>query len=586
MVARRCDSLWAMSPALLSSVFDLDRIQKLAGVRALARASMIPASDIEDESEVDGRLSAVVRGTMPYLVAIWVEGTKKPRFSCTCPQGEDGKFCKHAAALALTLHGGGRAALWSDDDRPAVGRVEDDPVFEFLLGLDHAELARLVHDAAQRDSRTAQRIEAKAAASVGQPAVEVREWRKAVTAAFGRPSHYVDYYEAPRWAAGVQDLFDGLRGLLDDGHAAEVIPLVEYAFERADKATGYVDSSDGCFGQISWEIEDLHLRACTEARPDPVALARRLVAFELDAELDTFRRAAATYADVLGDAGLAEYRRLVQPRYEALPPPSDRDYLSDRFHVTNAMLGLARACGRIDEAVAIRSANLRSPHDYEEIVEVLAAAGRTDEALTWARQGLAIEGREHQKRELRNQLVTLLVDAGDHEAAVQERIRAFQAQPSLASYKDLTAQVTSSGTNPAPDRTDALEWLRDRAAAEAGTGPGSVLVEIQLYEGDADAAWDAAQAYGCDERWWMTLARAREATHPTDAIPVYERTVESLIDKKNAKAYSEAVKLMARIERLHAAAGGNGWAPYLRDVTTRHRAKRSLVAKIHDQGWG
>lgn len=175
MVARRCDSLSAMSPASLSSVFDLDRIQKLAGVRTLARASMIAASDIEDLTEVDGRLSAVVRGTMPYRVAIWVEGAKKPRFSCSCPQGEGGEFCKHAAAVALTLHGGGRAAVWTGAERQDVGRVEDDPVFEFLLGLDHAELACLVHDAAQREPRTAQRIEAKAAARVGQPAVDVKE---------------------------------------------------------------------------------------------------------------------------------------------------------------------------------------------------------------------------------------------------------------------------------------------------------------------------------------------------------------------------------------------------------------------------
>ncbi len=546
---------------------------------------MIPASDIEDLTERNGRLAAVVRGTMPYSVAIWVEGAKKPRFSCTCPQGQDGKFCKHAAAVALTLHGGGRTALWSGHERQGVGRVEDDPVFEFLLGLDHAELAHLVYDAAQRDSRTAQRIEARAAASVGQPAVDVKEWRKAVTAAFGRPSHFVDYYQAPRWAAGVQDLFDGLRGLLDDGHAAEVIPLVEYAFERADKATGYVDSSDGCFGQISWEIEDLHFRACTRARPDPVALARRLVGFELDAELDTFRRAAATYADVLGVEGLAEYRRLVQPRYEALPPPSDRDYLSDRFHVTNAMLGLARACGDTDEVVAIRSARLRSPHDYEEIVEVLAGAGRVDEAIGWARQGLAMEDREHQKRDLRNQLVALLVDAGDTAAAVQERLDAFHAQPSLTTYKDLITQSAGAESDPATQRAAALEWLRDRAAAEQGTATGSTLVEILLHDGDIDPAWNAAQTYGCDERWWMTLARAREAAHPTDTIPIYQRTVEALIDKKNAKAYNEAVKLMARLERLHASAGDDGWSSYLADVTTRHRAKRSLIAKIHDHSW-
>lgn len=42
---------------------------------------------------------------------------------------------------------------------------------------------------------------------------------------------------------------------------------------------------------------------------------------------------------------------------------------------------------------------------------------------------------------------------------------------------------------------------------------------------------------------------------------------------------------MARIEQLRAAADDDGWPTYLADITTRHRAKRSLLAKIHDQGW-
>lgn len=83
----------------------------------------------------------------------------------------------------------------------------------------------------------------------------------------------------------------------------------------------------------------------------------------------------------------------------------------------------------------------------------------------------------------------------------------------------------------------------------------------------------------------MTLARARETTHPADGIPVYEHAVATLIDRKNAKVYGEAVKLLARIERLHAAAGDDGRSTYLTDITTRHRAKRSLISKIHDQGW-
>ena len=49
-------------------------------------------------------------------------------------------------------------------------------------------------------------------------------------------------------------------------------------------------------------------------------------------------------------------------------------------------------------------------------------------------------------------------------------------------------------------------------------------MEILLCEGRADDAWDVAGAYGCDDRTWMTLARSREADHPLDAIPIYERS--------------------------------------------------------------
>lgn len=524
-----------------------------------------------------------MRGTLPYAVALWVEGTRKAAWSCTCPQGDDGKFCKHAGAVALTLHGGGRT-VWSKPPAPTEADVEQDPVFELLVGLDHRELAHLVYDAATRDQRTAQRLEAKAAARAGQPAVDVKAWRKAITAAFGRPSHYVDYYEAPRWAERVNDVLGDLRGLLDDGHADAVVGLVEYAFERADKATQHVDSSAGWFEGISFDIADIHLRACRAARPDPVALARRLVEFDLHAELDTFRRAAATYAEVLGAEGLAEYRRLVEPAFDALGARSPDDWSSERFHLTEAMLGLALATNDADEVIRIKSVDLRSPHDYREIVTALHGAGRLDEAIDWARQGLAMPGRQFQTRELRADLVALLRQAGDPAGAHAVRLEGFRRSPSLPGFKELLADTPDEER--AGQRAEVLDWLRQRASTTDGVAAGSVLVEILLYEGDVDGAWDAATTVGCDQRWWMTLARAREKDHPADAIPIYQQAIAELIDKKKSTAYADAVDLMARVQRLYAAAGDtDGWTTYLGEITARHRQKRSFMAKIRDKGW-
>lgn len=570
--------------APLTQVFDLDRIKKLCGARAFAKASMIRANEIEGLTEKNGRLAATVRGTLPYSVELWVEGTRKAAWSCTCPQGEDSKFCKHAGAVALTMHGGGRAAR----AKPAAATptdVESDPVFALLLGLDQGELAHLVYDAATRDKRTAQRLEALVAASVGKPKVDVKQWRKMITAAFGRPSHFVDYYEAPRWAEGVNGVLQDLRGLLDDGQAEAVVTLAEYAFERADKATQYVDSSDGWFEGISYDIADVHLQACIAARPEPVALARRLVQFDINAELDTFRRAAATYADVLGPDGLAEYRHLVEPAFEALGPREEHSWAgSERFHLTGAMLGLALATDDADEVIRIKSCDLRSPRDYAEIVTALHHVGRTDEAIEWARRGIAMPGRQFQARDLLAQLVELLREAGDPDAAHAARLEGFHQLPSLTTFKELLVETPEESRD--LQRAEVLDWLRERAISGDGHAGSSVLVEILLYDGDVDGAWEVANTVGCDQRWWMTLARAREKDHPVDAIPVYQEAVEDLIDMKKSGAYKDAIGLIARLQHLYIAAdAADDWTAYLDDVTTRHRQKSSFMAKVRDKGW-
>ncbi len=51
----------------------------------------------------------------------------------------------------------------------------------------------------------------------------------------------------------------------------------------------------------------------------------------------------------------------------------------------------------------------------------------------------------------------------------------------------------------------------------------SILVEVLLWEEDADAAWQAAQHGGCTRRHWLDVARARAGQHPADAIPVPSR---------------------------------------------------------------
>jgi hypothetical protein len=232
------------------------------------------------------------------------------------------------------------------------------------------------------------------------------------------------------------------------GHAAAVVALAEHAHRRSDKAVQYIDDSDGWLTDISGRIGELHLAACREARPDPVELAGRLADLELTSELDTFHRAAATYADVLGSDGIAAYRRIVEPKWRAAKKHKD-SYGHGAFAVIQAMIGVAQAGGNPDDLIAIRSGDLRTPDDYLEVAQALVAANRQVESLDWCRRGLdAFADRHWQTPPLREFHAAQLRADGDNPAAEALWWEAFERHPSIDGYRKLLAESAPSSHKP------------------------------------------------------------------------------------------------------------------------------------------
>ena len=562
-----------------------DEIEALADPRSFQRGSGYQRDGrVEITKRSAGRVDAVVRGTMPYSVELCSE----PRtWSCTCPLGEDGVFCKHCVAVALDVAG---PAPTLRSSRRAAPVDEDIDMRAFVESLDHEALVELAMEQTDADWQLRERLRAQAIAAAGGT-VNIREWKQRIDAAFGG-RHFVSYAEAGSWAHEVFDVIGALDDTRAAGHAAAVVLLVEHANRRADEAVQHVDDSDGWLTDVSERLAQLHLRACEESQPDPVALAQRVADLELTGELDTFRRAAATYAHVLGPTGIAEYRRIIEPKWRAARTSKD-PYSQAAFTSTQAMIGIAQGAGDPDELIAIRDGALRSPYDYLEIAEALLTADRQDEALTWARRGLeAFADRQWQTPPLREFAAAQLRAHGDRAGAEALWWEAFERHPSIDGYRKLLAESADTEAR----RRQAIDVLRQRLIAgdtEARTrnpllerAPATTLVEILLYEGRAEDAWDVAGTHGCDDRIWMALARAREVDHPLDAIPIYARAAVAQIDRKKSGGYRTAVDLLARIRTLATNADEpQRFADLLAAVVTEHARKRNLMALIDKKGW-
>ena len=570
----------------MSHAWTRAEIESLADPRSLMRGVAYQRDGrVEITSEDELVVAALVRGSMPYQVELRRAG--ETTWSCTCPVGEAGDFCKHCVAVALEV------AVPEQQAKP-VGRSVpsgEPDLHRYIAGLDAEALVDLVIEQTGSDWRLRERLTAAAVAASGG-SLDVRNWKNRLDAVFGGHD-FIPYAEAGGWAEDVFEVIAALDELVDTGHAAAAVGLAEYAHRRADAAVQYVDDSDGWLTDISGRLGDLHLKACEAAHPDPVELAGRLAELELTSELDTFHRAAAVYADVLGPEGIAAYRRIVEPKWRRAKKSKDR-YAHGVFAATQAMIGVAQAGGDPEDLIAIRADDLRTPDDYLEIAQSLAATGRVDDAIDWSQRGLeAFADRHWQTPPLREFLAAQLRARGDVPAAEQLWWDAFQRHPSIDGYRKLLAETASEVES---RKQQALQCLRDRldagdTAARSRNpllerSPATTLVEILLYEGIVEGAWDAAVAHGCDERTWMTLARARESTHPLDAIPIYERAAAAQIDTKKNGGYRTAVDLLTRIRTLAAKAGQPElFADLLTAITAEHGRKRNLMTLIDKKRW-
>lgn len=538
---------------------------------------------VELTEAANSTVRAVVRGTIPYRVTLGVEADRAD-WSCTCPFGESGAVCKHVVAAVVTVLGGEPTLIGAPGVEPSrsAGAVD---LASYVDGLDHDELVRILLAQTETDWRLREQLRSRAAGVAGSP-VDEQVWRQRIASAFAPYGDYVDYHQQSDWNHDVDEML-GAIGELIDTHPAQAINLLEYAYDQANESIQWVDGSDGCHGVISSDIADLHLAACEAERPDPIGLAARLVGLELKTtDLDGFKRTAVTYLGVLGPVGLAEFRRLIEPLWDNLgnSEAGGRDYA-----IREAMLGYALASGDPDEMIRVRGRSLRLPGDYLEIVQSLAGANRAGEAIEWGQRGLvAMADRSWQLPPLREAVAGLLREAGNVRSSVALFEDDYRRSPSLTAYRRLLDEAELVGERDTT-REASIRFLRalmDAQPVATRGRPSDLLIEILLFDGQADDAWAVASEHDCVDGLWLSIAEARQDTHPLDAIPIYRRAALTAIDTKNNRGYDTAVAYLSKIRQCAQRADDLSlFTALIVDVRSTHKPKRNLMALLERKRW-
>ncbi len=462
----------------------------------------------------------------------------------------------------------------------------DQKLRDFLLAQSPAWLAERLLGAAEGDPVLLAALQVAASGSDGAQVV-LRELDRAIWVA-----DFVEWEDASTYIAGVERALELLEDLIRDGYPDDAIELTEHAMDLLEESMGQVHDDGEMHGCLVFS-QEIHLRACAAGKPDPTALAQRLFTRATADEWGVFADVVADYGDALGPAGVATLRGLITEELQQLPRLV-AGASADGCHFTILQLAerAARADG-VDAVVDVLARDLRSARRYEQICQELTAAGRFEQALEWARRGLAeLQGRiDHGLPDLRRLAASLHAQLGRHGEAVELAWQDFVVGPSVEGYQRLREYGEADGSW-GRWRERALDELRKQPALATPPPPSkgyewprpmghSVLVNVLLWEGDVQAAWEAAHDGGCVEGVWLALARQRAQQHPADAIPVFCRQVEAAVEVTKRDGYERAVSLLTEVSGCYERVGASAeFAEYVRSLRATHRRKRNFIAAL------
>jgi hypothetical protein len=266
-----------------------ESLRLIAGDEVLGQAAGLVDGGMVADVHLDGLLVlATVAGT-PVSVRVLEDA-----LACKCPCSDDAP-CVHAVAATLAW-----VRTGTDEETPDLLAVlkEQSTVWLALrlaaIADGNAELTRLLLAEAVDPEVPSALAELRAAL---ESALDAHEGEAAGEAEDDYGEWYPDFEE-------VEALIEEAGTYLEDS-PGELRELADYAITRIEGLLDY----ENCYGSGPTDAlemaHELHLAACRAAPPDPVALAERLVSARLNTGWDVFADGPATYAHVLGPAGLA-----------------------------------------------------------------------------------------------------------------------------------------------------------------------------------------------------------------------------------------------------------------------------------------
>ncbi len=567
----------------LKDLITESKVRALAGGDYFARGVVyFQSKRVLKINEKDDCISAEVKGSSgSYLISISIKDTKL-EYSCSCPLGMKGKFCKHLVAGCLKFIEDTGTPVELIPQRVKIG---DKDVRAFLEKMEKVQIIDLIFEFAQDNGSLKEQLKLLVASRSKNKGAAT--FKKSLGNAF-YIDDFIHYNEVYDYCHGIELVVDALKQALKQGHFNVVLEATEHGLAYAEEVINAVDSE--CeLHDIFHELLKLHIEAYKKSDFDPRQMAKRLFLWEINDGYGIFD-ISSLYIDQLDEECRREFFCLVKSEWEKLPSlkPGEKGSCGDsRYRLTNIMENAARKSNSLQELIAVKRKDMSCAFSYLEIAEECRKAKEFELALQWAEDGVKTFPNDCDSR-----LLDFLADEYHrlkrHDDAMKTAWRIFVQSLQLQGYQKLAEHA---GKARCWDvwRSKAIDSIRQQMESDkkrnkhCGFQPNSSrLVEILIWEKRNDEAWIEAVKGGCRDQLWMTLASLRAESHPADTVAIYRKRIPDIIGQTNNNAYAEAVDLLKKIrECIRRLKQEPEFKNYCDTLRQEYKGKRNFIAEMN-----
>ena len=124
-------------------------------------------------------------------------------------------------------------------------------------------------------------------------------------------------------------------------------------------------------------------------------------------------------------------------------------------------------------------------------------------------------------------------------------------------------------------------WARETGDVEALVAVKSRNLSLAYHFLQIAEVYREAQAGGCTNDLWLALAAAREKDQPENALPIYQRQIEPLVNQKDNQAYAQAARYVGKLCKLFRRLQREAeFTTYLANMRKAHKPKRNFMALL------